>query len=154
MLLAAGHGSGGPAGFVDELVAPGLARVVAGLPGGVAVLPGDLADPGGVIGGGEPAGCRGEGERGGQGGADPRFVPVEAGDSAGPGPGRPRQLIEDAVGQEPGVGAVQRGGEPVGDPGQPGDDFGEVVQAAAAALFWCCARWPRSAARARPWYRP
>jgi hypothetical protein len=34
----------GPAGFLDELFAPELAQVVAGLPGGVAVLSGDLAD--------------------------------------------------------------------------------------------------------------
>jgi hypothetical protein len=54
----------GPAGFVDELLAAELAQVVGGLPGGVAVLPGDLADLGGVLGDGEPAGCRGQGERG------------------------------------------------------------------------------------------
>ena len=49
----------GPARFVDELLAAELAQVAGGLPGGVAVLPGELADPGGVLGGGEPAGGRG-----------------------------------------------------------------------------------------------
>lgn len=39
----------GPAGFVDQLLAAELAQVVSGLPGGVAVLPGDLADPCGVL---------------------------------------------------------------------------------------------------------
>jgi hypothetical protein len=48
----------GPAGFADELLAAELAQVVGGLPGGVAVLPGDLADFGGVLGDGEPCGCR------------------------------------------------------------------------------------------------
>ena len=38
----------GSAGFVDELLAAELAQVVGGLPGGVAVLPGDLADLSGV----------------------------------------------------------------------------------------------------------
>ena len=63
----------GPAGFADELLTAELAQVVGGLPGGVAVLPGDLADPGGVLGDGEPARCRGEGERSGQCGPDPRL---------------------------------------------------------------------------------
>lgn len=44
--------------------------------------------------------------------------------------GRQRQLVQDAVGQEAGVGAVQRGGEPVGHAGQPGDDLVEVCQTA------------------------
>jgi len=49
----------GPAGFVRELLAAELAQVAGGLPGGVAVAAGDLADSGGVHagavqGGGEP----------------------------------------------------------------------------------------------------
>jgi hypothetical protein len=55
----------GLAGFADELLAAELAQVIGGLPGGVAVLPGYLADLGGVLGGSEPVGGRGEGERGG-----------------------------------------------------------------------------------------
>ena len=47
-----------------------------------------------------------------------------------------RQLVEDAVGEEADVDAVQGGGEPVDHAGQPGDDLGEVVQAAAAAQLF------------------
>jgi hypothetical protein len=54
----------GPAGFVDEVLAAELAQVVSGLPGGVAFLAGDLPDAGGVLSDGEPARCRGQGERG------------------------------------------------------------------------------------------
>jgi hypothetical protein len=49
----------GPAGFVRELPAAELAQVVSRLPDGIAVVPGGLADPGGVLGDGEPARCRG-----------------------------------------------------------------------------------------------
>ena len=61
------HGAGrghvvppGPAGLVHELLATELTQVVSGLADGVAVLPGDLADPSGVLGSGEPARCRGQ----------------------------------------------------------------------------------------------
>jgi hypothetical protein len=87
-----------------------------------------VVDLDGEFGGGEPAWGWGQGERGGQGGPDPRLVQVDAGDPAGSGLGGQRQLIEDAVGQEPDVGAVQRGGEPVSDPREPGDDLGEVLR--------------------------
>jgi len=123
----------GAAGLVDQLLAAELAQVIASLPGGVAVLAGDLADPGGVLGDGEPAGGWGEGERCGQRRPDARLVQVDPGDPAGSGLGWQGQLVKDAVGQEPGVGAVQGSGEPVCDAGQPGDDLVEVVQAAAAA---------------------
>src|SRR5205807_1784528 len=126
----------GPAGFVHELLAAELFQVVGGLPGGVAVVAGDLPDPGGVLGGGEPARCRGQGERGCEGGADPRFVQVDAGGPAWPGLGGQRQLIQHAVGQEADIGAVQGGGEPVRHRGQQGDDLGEVFQAAAAAQLF------------------
>jgi tetratricopeptide (TPR) repeat protein len=53
----------GPAGLVDEVLAAELAQVVSGLPDGVAVMPGHLAYLGGVLGGGEPARCRGERQR-------------------------------------------------------------------------------------------
>ena len=53
----------GPAGFVHELLAAELAQVISRLPDGIAVVAGDLADPGGVLGGGEPARCGGQGER-------------------------------------------------------------------------------------------
>jgi hypothetical protein len=43
------------------------------------------------------------------------------------------QAVEGGVGDEGDAGAVESGGEPVGDAGQPGDDLGEVVDAAAAA---------------------
>jgi len=114
-------------------------------------VPADLADLGGVLGDGEPAGGWGQGEPGGQGGPDPWLVHVDPGDPGGPGPGWQRQLVQHAVGQEAGVSAVQRGGEPFRLAGNPGDEVAEVLQAAAAAqLNWCCARWPRNAARARP----
>ena len=51
-------------------------------------------------------------------------------------PLRHRELVQDAVGQEAGVGAVQGGGEPVRHPGQQGDDLVEVVQAAATAQLF------------------
>ena len=54
----------GPARFIDEVLAAELAQVVGGLPGGVAVVSGHRADLGGVLGGGEPGRCRGQGERG------------------------------------------------------------------------------------------
>ena len=107
----------GPAGFVHELLAAELAQVIGGLPGGVAVVAGDLPDPGGVLGDGEPARGWGQGERGGQGRPDPRLVQVDPGDPAGPALGWQGQLIQHAVGQEPDIGAVQGGGEPVRHPG-------------------------------------
>jgi hypothetical protein len=96
----------GPAGFVHELLAAELAQVISRLPDGIAVVAGDLPDPGCMLGDGEPARGWGQGERGGQGRPDPRLVQVDPGDPAG------------------------------------------------SAALWRCARWPRSAGRARPWYRP
>ena len=96
----------GSAGFVREALPAQFPEVIGGLPGGVAVVAGEVPDLGGELGGGEPAGCRGQGERGGQGRPDPRLVQVDPGDPAGPGLGRQRQLIQHPVRQEAGVGAV------------------------------------------------
>ena len=57
----------GPAGFVHELLAAELAQVISRLPDGIAVVAGDLPDPGGMLGDGEPGRGWGQGERGGQG---------------------------------------------------------------------------------------
>jgi hypothetical protein len=107
----------GPPGFVHELLAAELAQVISRLPDGIAVVAGDLPDPGGMLGDGEPARCRGQGERGGQGRPDPRLVQVDPGDPASPGLGGQRQLIQHPVGQEADIGAVQGGGEAVRHPG-------------------------------------
>ena len=107
----------GPAGFVQEMLAAKLAQVITRLPDGIAVVAGDLPDPGGMRGDGEPARGWGQGERGGQGRPDPGLVQVDPGDPAGPGLGGQRQLIEHPVGQEADIGAVQGGGEPVRHPG-------------------------------------
>jgi hypothetical protein len=90
----------------------------------------------GVLGGGEAVRCGSQGQCGRQGGAEAGPVQVDAADAGGPEPGRQRQLIEGAVGQEADVGAVEDDGEPPGRAGQAGDDLGEVVQAAAAAQFF------------------
>ena len=58
---------------------------------------------------------------------------VDAAGAGGAEPGGQRQLVEEAIGDEADVSAVQDGGEPVVDAGQPGDDLGEVIQSAAAA---------------------
>ena len=67
MVRAASGGdvvAAGPAGLGDEALAAELAQVVGGLPGGVAVVAGHRADPGGVLGDGEAARRGGQGERG------------------------------------------------------------------------------------------
>ena len=63
----------GARGFADELFAAEFAQVVGGLAGvvGGVGLPGHGVDLGGHVGHGEPVGRCGEGEHGGQGGADP-----------------------------------------------------------------------------------
>jgi hypothetical protein len=68
--------------------------------------------------------------------AHPGLVQVDAAGAGGAEPGRQRQLIEGAIGQEADVGAVQGGGEPADHAGQADDDLGEVVQAAAAAQLF------------------
>jgi len=50
------------------------------------------------------------------------LVEVDAGGAGGAKPGGQRQVVEEAVGDEGDVGAVECGGEPAGDAGQPGDD--------------------------------
>ena len=47
--------------------------------------------------------------------------------------GRGGKLVEDAVGQEAELDAVEHAGEAVDHAGQPGDDLRELVQSAAAA---------------------
>jgi hypothetical protein len=47
----------GPAGFVHELLTVELAQVISRLPDGIAVVAGDLPDPVGMLGDGEPAGA-------------------------------------------------------------------------------------------------
>ena len=126
----------GRAGLDDQALAAELAQVVGALADRVAGLPGHLPDPGGELGDGEAMWCGGQGQCRREGGADPGLVQVDAADAGGAEPGGQRQLVEGAVGDEADVGAVQGGGEPVGHAGQPGDDLGEVVQAAAAAQLF------------------
>jgi hypothetical protein len=76
---------------------------------------------------------RGQRDGRGEGRADPGLGQVDAGCPGGAGRRRQWQLVKDAVGQEACIGAVEGGGEPVSDPGQPGDDLAEVVQAAPTA---------------------
>ena len=59
----------GPAGFARELLAGELAQVISRLADGIAVVAGDLPDPGGMLGDGEPARGWGQGERGGHAGS-------------------------------------------------------------------------------------
>jgi len=57
-------------------------------------------------------------------------------DPADPGCGElrgGRQLVEDSVGQEAELDAVEHAGEAVDHAGQAGDDLRELVQSAAAA---------------------
>jgi hypothetical protein len=79
----------GPAGFGDELLAAEFA--------GRRWPAGWCSRPARVLGDGEPARCRSEGERCGQRGPDPRLVQVDPGDPAGPGLDGQGQLIEQAV---------------------------------------------------------
>ena len=65
----------------------------------------------------------------------PLFVQVDTADVGGTEPGAGGQLVEHAVGEVSGVHTVQRGGESFGDPGQPGDDLGELVDHAPAPQF-------------------
>jgi hypothetical protein len=80
-----------------------------------------------------PRGGGGQGEGRGEGGADAGLVQVDAAGAGGSELSGHRQLVEDAVGQEADIGAVQGGGEPPGHAGQPGDDLVDVGQVAAAA---------------------
>ena len=129
----AGHVvAAGAAGFDDEVFAAELAEVVGGLAGGV-VGRADGVDLGGEVGDGEPVGCDGQREHGGQGRAGAGFVEVDAADAGGADLRRVGQLVEDAVGDEADVDAVQGGAEPFEHAGEPGDDLGEPVQDAADA---------------------
>jgi hypothetical protein len=74
-----------------------------------------------------PPGKTGQGQRRRQGSAEAGLVQVEAAGADRGDLGGQRQLVEQPVGDEAGVSAVQRGGEPAGDLGQGGADVGEVV---------------------------
>ena len=89
-----------------------------------------------MLGDGEAVRCGGQGQCRRQGGAGPGLVQVDGADPGDADPGGQGQLIECAVVEETDVGAVKGRGEPLGHAGQAGGDFGEVVQAAAAAQLF------------------
>jgi len=133
-----GDGAGGsaghlvavaPAGFDDEVFGAQFAQVVGGLPDAVVLLglAGERSDLGGEVGDGEPVGGDGQCEDGGQRGPGEGLVEVDAADAGRAGLGRGRQLVEDAVGQERDVDAVEHAGEPVDHGGQAGHDGGELL---------------------------
>jgi hypothetical protein len=101
----------GSAGFGDELLAAQLAEVVGALPNGVVAfgLPGEGAHLGGELGDGEAGGRDRQREHGGEGGTDAGLVNVDAADPGGADPEGCRQPIEDAVGDEADVDAVEPG---------------------------------------------
>jgi hypothetical protein len=114
-------------GFADELLAAEFAQIVGGLAGvvGGVGLPGHGVDFGGHVGHGEPVGRCGEGEHGGQGGADPGLVHIDAADPAGAQLRGQRQLIQRAVGDEADMGvALLQGLAELGGCGLPGHDGG------------------------------
>ncbi len=116
-----------------QVLAAHLAEIIGRLADGVAGHPGHPPDRGGMLGDGEPAGGGGKGQRRRQGSPDAGLVQVDAAGPDRADPRRQRQLVQQPVGDEAGVGAVQRGGEPAGDAGERRVDAGEVVEAAAAA---------------------
>ena len=117
----------------DEVLGAEFAQVAGALADRVAGLPGHGADPGGVLGDGEAVRRGGQGQCRGEGGADPGLVQVDAAGAGGAEPGGQRQVVEHAVGEEGDVGAVECGGEPVGDAGQPGDDLGSTIHSSSRA---------------------
>ena len=125
----------GATGSVDELFAAEFAQIVGRLPDGVLVVGGAgyRVDLRGELADGEPAWRRGQREHGRQRVPHPLLVQVDTADpgSAQGGPGG--QLVKDTVGDESGVHAVQRGGEPFGDTGQLGHDLGELLDHPPAA---------------------
>ena len=125
----------GSAGFVDELFAPQLAQVVAGLADGVAAVidTGEGVHLGGELGDGEPVRRRGQRQGGAQRVTHAGFVEVDTADPGGTQPDAGGQLVEDAVAEESGVHTIQGGGEPLDDAGQPGDDLGKLLDHPAAA---------------------
>ena len=142
----------GSAGFVDELFAPQLAQVVAGLADGVAAVidTGEGVHLGGELGDGEPVRRRRQRQGGAQRVTHAGFVEVDTADPGGAQPDAGGQLVEDAVAEESGVHAVQGGGEPLDDAGQFGSrSRGTSRSSARSATRRCCARSPRTAARVR-----
>ena len=107
------------------------------------------------LGDGEAAGARGQRERGGQGGPDPGLVQVDA---------------ADAGGAEPATGSGSSSSMPSGRnpmsaqssvvanrsamPASRAMISGKFSRLRRQRSLWCCARWPRSAGRARLWCRP
>src|SRR5258708_9406008 len=126
----------GPARVDGEVLAAELAQVVGALPDRVAGVLVELPGVGGDLGDGEAMWCGCEGRCRRQGGADAGLVQVDAAGAGRAEPGGQRQLVEEAVGDEADVGAVQDVGEPVGHAGEAGGDLGGVIQAAAAAQFF------------------
>jgi hypothetical protein len=107
---------------------------------------------GGELRDGEPCRRDRQRERRGEGGADPGSVHVEAADPGSGDLGGCGQLVEDVVGEEADVDAVEHAGEPVDHRGQPGGDLAEAVQRPAAAELLCVVHdSPRSAGRVRLW---
>ncbi|MHA7291324.1 hypothetical protein ACX80V_17005 [Arthrobacter sp. MDT3-24] len=91
-------------------------------------LSGPGSDLAGEIGDGEGLGGDGQSQDGGQRGSGTGLVQIDAADSGGTDLGWGRQPVQDAVGQEGHVDAVEHGGEPVDHAGEPGDDGGELLQ--------------------------
>src|ERR1035438_1265714 len=142
-------------GLGDHLVGAELAQVVGALADGVVRSWADGVDLGRQLGDGEPVGRGGEGGDGAQGGADACLVQVDATHAGRADDRGLRELVQDAVGYEGDVRAVEGGAETLERPGEAGDDLGELVEDAADPRgLWCCALSPQSAARARLWCSP
>src|SRR4051812_26098866 len=88
-----------------------LAEVVGGLAGGVVVVGEKGVDFGGEVGDGEPVGSGGEREEGGEGATGAWFVHVDASDPGAADHRRLGEFVEDAVGDEADVDAVDGGAE-------------------------------------------
>ena len=123
----------GAAGFAGQVLAAKLAQVVGGVTGGVAGLSGHGADLGGEVGDGEAAGGDGQREGGGEHGPGAGLVDIDAADAGAAELGGSGQGIEQAVGDEADIDAVQCRAELLHHLLQAGDDGRELVQGAAAA---------------------
>lgn len=93
-------------GWLDrESLAAELAKIVGGLPAGVAALPAYRAHLGGEFGDGEAVWRGGQRECSRESGADPGLVQVDASGAGGTDPGRQGQLVKGAIGNEADIGA-------------------------------------------------
>jgi hypothetical protein len=92
----------GSAGFIDEVFAPQLAQVVAGLADGAAAVidTGEGVHLGGERGDGQPVGRWRQRQGGAQRVTHAGFVQVDTADPGGTQPDAGGQLIEDAVAEE------------------------------------------------------